>query len=260
MANELKAPKLDINTLLGISNSAATATSQYNLAQVPNATNAALSATLLSGKAINDANSASYYDALNKIMPNWQGSIIGTQEDALKQSKAMADQLMTGEVPQDVQDAIARTNAENGISRGVFGQALRYNQAATIGKTSLDMKTAGANMYGGVVSPLAAKLLESATKLMPAQTDMASLFAGSFGSILKSISKDASQESSNALSGAIKNAEFAWAAQLGNFNASREDAQISEAQRIQMDQFNILHPQKKTTNTGLGLYNGSYAL
>lgn len=230
MATTLTAPTIDVNSLL----SGGLTTQQIS--------QGALADTLLSGKTINDANSANFYNALNQVMPDWKKTIVGTQSDAVNKSAAMAAELMTGEVPQDVQDAINRSRAEQGLSRGVFGQAARFATAADIGKTSLDLKTAGANMYGSVVSPLAARLLESATKLMPSQIDLGSLFAKN----LEIGSQSNSDKLKIGLDSAIKNAEFSWAQTLGNFNAAREDQQISEAQRIQQEQFNILHPQSRT--------------
>jgi len=245
---QLTTPALDINALLGLSTSAAQGASAFNLSQVPAVTQGSLASTLLAGKTLNEANAANFYKSLNTVLPDWQTSIIGTSRDAVNKTSAMASELMTGEVPQDVQNAIARQNAEAGISRGVFGQALRYNQAATIGKTSLDLKTAGANMYGSVVSPLASRLLENATKLMPAQTDLTALFGNTFANILKSSSIDASSQSSNALNLAIKKAEMDWDTQLSNFNAAREDATNAANMALSREQFNILHPQINTTS------------
>jgi hypothetical protein len=222
----LTAPQLDLNAILKNSSSASGSIANFNINQVPNATQASLASTLLAGSTMDQATSATFYNALNKVLPTWNSDIIGTGREAIQQTSSLARQLMTGELPQDVQDAINRTTAESGNSRGAFGQALNFASARNVGQTSLDMKMAGANMYGSVVSPLASSLLSNALQLKPKQTDLQSLFSGTQGALLQANTVNAGTGAQTALQVALQNADYNWSSVLSNMNLSQDQAQM----------------------------------
>lgn len=107
--------------------------------------------------------------ALDRLYPSWREDIIGSAAQAQQDSIAVTDRfrttvmpnvlkaademstqaiensqaLLRGEVPQDVQDQILRTNAELSYQIGVRGQAQGNLVARDLGLTSLQMQEAG---------------------------------------------------------------------------------------------------------------------
>lgn len=130
------------------------------------------------GAGASEAMNQIFYKNLNSVLPTWQGDIIGTSKQSLEAVKGLADQLMTGDLSAEMKNSILRTRAELGISRGVFGEATQFASANDMGKSSMEMRLAGADLMTKSVSPLTSKLLENAMALSPSsKIDPSSMFS-----------------------------------------------------------------------------------
>jgi hypothetical protein len=175
------------------------------------------------GETLNQSQSDAWFKALDKV-GNWRDPL-NTMGDALKKSKSLADELMTGQLPQDVKDAIARSSAEMGISRGVFGQAQKFDTARDLGLTSLDMKMKGAETMASVVTPLAGTLMDKILATKAPTIDFGQVYNTTVGT-MTDVAK--------------MNADLKWGEILSKYQAGREDAQMRIAQNTQNQQYSLM--------------------
>lgn len=158
-----------------------------------------------------------YYSDLAKKLPTWQEDVIGTQVDVLHDVNAIADEYLSGELPKDVADEIARTRAELGISQGLFGDANTYATARDLGLTSLQMVEKGIG-YKTDAGVLAQRLLGSVQSIQPPTYDPGAIYGANLSALAGAgtINPTAAMETSANI--AIANSEAAWSAKLSAAN------------------------------------------
>lgn len=89
-------------------------------------------------------NTANQADLLQQIM-----GVLPTGAQSLRTLGTQADQMLQGIIPQDVQRAIRDSSAGKALMLGVSGSpAATYDQARTLGLTSLDLINRGAGLFG----------------------------------------------------------------------------------------------------------------
>lgn len=103
---------------------------------------------------INKFNSDEFYNALETAMPG----IMGTAQDY----KKTVDQMLSGQLPEDVKSMITQTAAERGLSQGVYGPSYNAASLRDLGLNSLQMMQAGQaqmptlmGVTAGITAPLA---------------------------------------------------------------------------------------------------------
>lgn len=95
-----------------------------------------------------DANAPYDFNPLSTV-PVDLASGVPMGDSPLEGASENIDQMLHGQVPQDVIDFIAQTSAEKGIESGLGqGEAARNLTARDLGQTSLDMITTGTNLAG----------------------------------------------------------------------------------------------------------------
>jgi hypothetical protein len=215
----ITAPTIDPSAGLSTANLIA----QMNASMMPNLDAEALRSTITSGTAINKAQADVFYGNLSNVLPDWKG-VMASSSDSLAKSTAVANQLLSGELPDDVKASIERSRAELGLSRGLFGEAAQMGTARDLGLTSLQMVQSGLKAQADVISPLTTALLKNALALTPPSVDFASIFKDSAAALRATSMVSADTAYKTGAQIAIENAKNAWEATMSEFNASREDA------------------------------------
>jgi len=124
-----KAPKVDLQKTLGEA-------VQANVKNFPEISNLA------------NLYSSEELQQLDKIIPGYSDILAGGTADTSKMFE-QAHSLLSGEIPQDVQDAVQRSSAFQALSGGFAGSPMsRALTARDLGRTSLDLIGQGAQLAG----------------------------------------------------------------------------------------------------------------
>jgi hypothetical protein len=127
--------------------------------------------------AINQENMTQLQALLNQAMPGYSQSF-GALRDLQSQMQANASSLLTGAVPQDVQDQIRRNAAFTSLMGGSAGAGLGTTGAITardLGLTSLQLKQEGQTAAGGALTAGTNLLSFGRNYLMPQPVNPLSL-------------------------------------------------------------------------------------
>ena len=220
----MEAPSVDYAAMADASVEAVKKISQFNLDQFPKITGTALSQALMAGSALDQRSNQVFQQNLAQAFAGTGTTATGTiasMQDAQAKTKALADQMMTGALPQDVADSIARTRAELGIKQGAFGEISAYGKARDLGKTSLDMVTAGANMETQA-SQLSGNILKSALGIMAPSTNYQGLFAGMQEQLTGVATGSPTVAQQGTTQAFLTNANLQWDATLSNANMAMD--------------------------------------
>ena len=180
-----------------------------------------------------------FYQALENVLPGWREEVLGPQAEAVTAIGGLADEYLTGELPQDVRDQMMRDRAELGISRGLFGEAAAYGTARDLGMSSLQLQQTGAGLKSDAAT-LAQRLGSSAMGFMPPQADPIGLYGTNLSVLAGGSTINPSAAMDTYARIGIANAEAAWASQLSavnmgmnlystDLNASIQNKQIDQA-------------------------------
>lgn len=83
----------------------------------------------------------------NALLPGFS-STLASGEKGAAQLLSQGESLLTGNIPQDVLDQVARASAYQSLEGGYGGQMASNNLARNLGLTSLDLMQEGARMIG----------------------------------------------------------------------------------------------------------------
>ena len=193
----------------------------FNISQYPEVSSAVMNEALRSSGTID----ATYQNRFDQLAPGLRTSAIGASTDALNQYKALADEYMTGKIPQDVQDELTRIGIELGSSRGLFGQARDYSTARNLGLTSLQLQQTGAGMLQNVPT-LAGQATNLASSFMPGTNNLSSLYSQGMSMVYPAATINPSSLMSGVQSATLGNQQSGTQISLGNLQA---DTQVSVA-------------------------------
>lgn len=209
---------------------------EYNLSQFPTITQTAVGAATRDASLLDQQMADRFYSGIENLMPNYRETFVGNPNQDLDAVRGIANQLMSGELPQDVKDAIQRYRAELGVSQGLFGEAAGYATARDLGKTSYDLMMQGVNLQSNAVSPLTARLMSNVMALQAPVTDLAAMSQNYVGILSGQGSVSPGTTLQAASQVGLANAQLSWDAQLSQFNASMDVYQTQLQQQMQRDQ------------------------
>jgi len=233
-------------------------TSQFNKWAVM-AGNAALSGQQLANQAMRDA----YYGNLARVDPNWNENVLGTEREVISTINAAAEEYLTGELPQDVQNEIERMRAELGIMGGQFGgghSAANYATARDLGLTSLQLQQYGLGLKGDVMT-LASRYGGDVLKFMPPMADPTSLYSTNLSLLAGGGQINPTQALTTAANVGMFNAEMAWNAELSALNAGMD---LFSTMKVHEANMAMANAQKTAgifggIGSGIGAGIGAYA-
>lgn len=201
---------------------------RWNVERYPHVADVSRSQAITSSRVLDQYMKDRFYGNIQDLLPTYKEDIIGTSRDSLMKTKDIADQLLTGEIPQDVRDQILRTRAEMNIGRGLYGEAASFATARDLGRTSYDLMMQGVDMTVNAVSPLTARLLSNTMSLQPPVTDVPGLTQQNQALLtgVGTVSPNATMQTMAQIG--LGNADLAWSAKLSAFNAGMDMYQTSE--------------------------------
>jgi len=176
-----------------------------------------------------------FYENIENVLPDAIETIISPQVEALEAVSGLAEQLISGELPTDVQDQIMRQRAELGISQGLFGPAQQYATARDLGLTSLDLQQLGAQLYTQGVSPLATSLQASVMGFQPPTVNLPGLYQSMLGQAVGISSVDPTGVMQTTAQVGISNSQGMWNAQIGVANMAMDAWQTQVMRGLQND-------------------------
>lgn len=233
-SDSVSAPTVDYNAIAD----AAIRMADRNLANFPKTSDIALQAGMKAGATMDSAMAERFYSNLESVLPDWRESIIGTSKEMLASAKAITNDLLAGNIPTDVKDAIMRARAEMGLSQGLFGQAASSATARDLGRTSLDLMGQGMDYAVNAVSPLVQRLLSTSMSLTPPVSDLPGLYGANLSAIMPGsmVSPTGAMQAGTQIG--IANAEASWAAQLSKLNTSLDLYQTNMQREMNNDAIN----------------------
>ncbi len=215
-----------------------------NMENFPKISDAALDNALSTAPQLDQFMSDRFFKNIEKVLPNWKETIIGRSESMLDTITDITASQLKGEVPQDVQDFIMRTRAEQGISQGLFGESASYATARDLGRTSADFQQQGISNAVSAVSPLTARLLDYTKAFQPPTSDPTAIYGQGMGA-LSGVNLTSVLGSQQMQLGAQQfNQEMAYAQALGQLNYDQQQQQLAlqtkQFEDAQSAQFNSM--------------------